>query len=171
MSLAKPTNDDEEQPDKSDNEEPVTGRKTGEGESDSEDSESQAVMENRRKIAELQQAVNANSLEIQSKAEAAEVERLQRLVDELLGRLTELEEDYQNLRNYLVELENDHSGRTKTVNRNTAAVKELSAAVFDDNPKCPDCSDGHLRGSGSWLSNKLVCSNEGCGFERKIGEY
>lgn len=170
MSLAKPTSDDEEPPGDNDNESSVTEQDAGQKATSSEESKSQEAMANRRSIAKLQKAVNANSSEIQSKAEATEVERLQRLVDELLERLTDLEEDYQSLHNYLSELERNRSGRMETMTQNTETIKELSAAVFDDNPECPECRDGHLQNSEPWLSNQLVCSNNKCGFERKIGK-
>lgn len=171
MSLAKPTSNDEEQSDHNDSAESVIGQKADEKAGAPEESKPQAAMENRRSIAKVQQAVNANSSEIQRKAEASEVKRLQGLVNKLLDRLTELEEDYQSLHNYLMELEKDRGGRVETRAQNTEAVKELSAAVFRDNPECPECRNGRLQESEPWLSNQLVCSNEECGFERKIGKF
>lgn len=117
---------------------------------------------------EIQAAIESNSSALETKADRELVRDLLSRVNELQNRLVELEENYQRLHSYLLELEKERRDWVDTVENNETAINPLSAAVFDDGPECPECEDGHLTSRDFWLGKRVVCSNGDCGFERKV---
>jgi hypothetical protein len=119
-------------------------------------------------IEELQQAVEDNSAALEAKADGDLVRSLLSRLNELQNRLIELEDNHQVIRDHLLELGERRGEWLDTVERNDEAVTQLSAAVFGDNPECPECEDGHLTSGEPWLGKRVICSNGDCGFERNV---
>lgn len=168
MSLAPPDDYDEEQTDTAGEETPEMSQNPAQGRSERGIEEPGDDKDIEKTLRELQQAAEANSSAFRTKADVEDVNRLELAIKDLEEHLTDLQEDYHKLHNYLQELEQWRGERIETIGRNTEAINQLDAAVFGDTPECPECEDGHLTNSAPWLSEKVVCSNRECGFERKV---
>jgi DNA repair exonuclease SbcCD ATPase subunit len=112
--------------------------------------------------------LEANASVISEKASVTEVEAAHKRLTALEQRLTDLEDNHQRLHRHLRRLEEYRRGRPEPSAEEVAAINPLSAAIFDDEPECPTCSEGNLYVSGSFLSKQVVCSNDTCEFSREI---
>lgn len=167
MSLATPSDYDEEQSDPINDDAPAEPESTEER-TDPDEPDPAEDGADELSIEDLQQAVEDNSSALEAKADGDLVRSLLSRLNELQNRLIELEDNHQVIRDHLLELGERRGELLDTVERNDEVVTQLSAAVFGDNPECPKCEDGHLTSGEPWLSKRIVCSNGDCGFERKV---
>ena len=167
MSLATPSDYDEEQSDPTNDDAPAEHDSTEER-TDPDEPDPAKDEAGELSIEELQQAVEDNSAALEAKADSNLVRSLLSRLNELQNRLIELEDNHQVIRDHLLELGERRGEWLDTVERNDEVVTQLSAAIFDDEPECPECRDGHLTTGEPWLSKRVVCSNSACGFEREI---
>lgn len=167
MSLVTPNDYDEEQPDPTNDDAPAESDSTEER-TDPEESDPVENGVDEPSIEELQQAVEDNSSALDAKADGDLVRSLLSRVNELQNQLIELEDNYGVMHNYLLKLEKQRRDWLDTIDQNDEAVTQLSAAVFGDNPDCPECEDGHLTSGEPWFGNRVVCSNGECRFEKEV---
>ncbi len=167
MSLAPPSDYDEEQSDPTNDDAPV-GSDSTEERTDPDEPDPAKDEAGELSIEELQQAVEDNSSALEAKADGDLVRSLLSRLNELQNRLIELEDNHQVMHDYLLKLEKRRRDWLDTIDQNDEAVTQLSAAVFGDNPECPECEDGHLTSSEPWLGKRVVCSNEECRFKRNV---
>jgi molecular chaperone GrpE (heat shock protein) len=170
MSLATPSDYDGEQSDPTNDDAPAehesTEERTDPDEPDPVEDEAGELS-----IEELQQAVEDNSSALEAKADGDLVRSLLSRLNELQNRLIRLEDNHGVMHDYLLKLEKQRRDWLDTIDQNDEAVAQLSAAVFGDNPECPECGDGHLTSGEPWLGKRVVCSNGDCEFERSVSGF
>lgn len=92
---------------------------------------------------------------------------LWKAVDELREDVEVLREENQQLRDRLDSLEGWKGNAVKSVNQNTHDLDRLVAAVFDNEPPCPECGSGHLEAdTGGFGSDTIGCSD--CEYEEQL---
>ena len=134
MSLATPSDYDEEQSDPTNDDAPVEYDST-EGRTDPDEPDPAEDGADERSIEELQQAVEDNSSALEAKADGDLVRSLLSRLNELQNRLIELEDNHGVMHDYLLKLENRRRDWLDTIDQNDEAVTQLSAVVFGDNPE------------------------------------
>jgi len=115
-------------------------------------------------------AIEANAGKIQEKVEKDDIERLQNRVNDLAHQIVEVEEENEALRNRLSDLERSHGTAASLINSNLGKLNRLSAAVFGNEPHCPECNEGELKIRNNWWNKTIDCSNDRCGFKQKLAE-
>lgn len=116
----------------------------------------------------LREAVEENGRIFLNAANEWQLEDAQEEIEGLRGEVAELREENQNLRERVETLESWRGGTASTVNRNLEDINRLAAAVFDNEPPCPECDDGHLEAdTGGFGSDTIACSE--CEYEEQMG--
>lgn len=137
----------------------------------------------------LDEAIKANATVLRGKADDFAVERLEEEVDSLAAEIGELREERNDLRAEVEELravveqlrgdiegftdrlealESWRGGTVSTVNQNIKDINRLVAAVFDNEPPCPECEGGHLETDTGGFGDDTVGCTE-CEYEETLG--
>lgn len=87
--------------------------------------------------------------------------------DALRADVDELANTVETLREQLNSLEGWRGNTVATVNQNISELNRLLAAVFDEEPPCPDCEDGHIEANvGGFSDDTVACSD--CEYEEQL---
>lgn len=169
MTLGIPDDYDDAQTNDPNNETPVMV--TPEGEQTATD---EAAAEHRQELAEeidnLWKGIEANASVISDKPSFTEVKALQERLTAVEQRLTDLEKNHRVMHDHLLEVEKYRGERPEPSAEEIAAINPLVAAVFDDEPECPECGEGNLHMGGPFLGRRVVCSNDTCEFSRQVAD-
>jgi DNA repair exonuclease SbcCD ATPase subunit len=167
MSLGIPDDYDDAQPGESDDETTVM-----DGTEDEQTATDKPAAEHRRDldgaIGELRENLKAQSSVIGSKADVAEIEALRERLSTLEQRLTDLEDSHQMMHDDVLKLDEYLREQPELSAEEVAAINTLSAAVFKNEPECPECGDGDLAPRLSLTGRYVVCSGENCEYKQRI---
>ena len=169
MSLGIPDDYDDAQPDEPDDETTVMDSTDGQ-QSVTNEPAAEAHQDLDAEIDELRKFLEANASAISEKASVTEVEAVHERLTALEQRLTDLEDNHQVIHDHLLNLEEYHRERPEPSAEEVAVIKPLAAAVFDDEPECPECGAGDLHMGGPFLGRRVVCSNDTCEFSRQVAD-
>ena len=129
----------------------------------------------------LHEAIKANAEVLRGKVDEFQFETLEDAVNTLGKEIADLRDERDDLRAEVEELravvdgfadrlealESWRGGTVSTVNRNIEDINRLSAAVFDTEPPCPECEDGHLEANiGGFGSDTVGCPE--CEYEEQV---
>ena len=168
MSLATPSDYDEDQSDESSDDDTPAEQSPAGDQSDTQQRDATVTETSGPSTNQLRRAIERNISALETKAEEDRVDSLFSYISELEDRVAKLEKNSRTLDDYLLELEQHRRGWIRTIDQNEEVVAQLVAAVFDENPECPECRDGQLVEGNSLLTKHLVCSNDDCEFQREI---
>lgn len=117
---------------------------------------------------ELAEAVEANAEELTHRAPEHRVDKLEKTIDGLREENRDLQDQIDALEERIKSLEGWRGSTVSTVNRNISDINRLTAAVFDTEPPCPECENGHLEAdTGGFGADKVACTD--CEYEQELG--
>jgi chromosome segregation ATPase len=129
----------------------------------------------------LDEAIEANAHVLRGKVDEFAFENLEGDVDALREEIADLREERDGLRaevetlrgevealtERIETLESWRGGTVSTVNQNIADINRLVAAVFGNEPPCPECESGHLEANYGGFSDDTIACTE-CEYEEQV---